>query len=87
MDWLKTLFHQALNQNVDAGFQVSLANRPPAFEHIPSPWPTDNSVNSQIVRFNTMIGTLQTFLPAGDGCPSPAATWVGQRNALQAQPH
>jgi hypothetical protein len=84
MDWLKTPFHQALNQNVDAGFLVGLASRPPRFELFASPWPTDDSDDSQIARFNTLIGTLQTFLPDGSGCPSVASTWADQRNALLA---
>ncbi|KAF7312357.1 hypothetical protein MIND_00248800 [Mycena indigotica] len=73
-------FIKALNENVAAGKQV----RNPG---IAAPFPTDGSVNSQIIRLQTQISTLQNLRGPGQGCPAAATNWNGILAGLIAQPH
>ncbi|KAJ7052583.1 hypothetical protein C8F01DRAFT_1170507 [Mycena amicta] len=53
----------SLSANVAAGHDV---NNP----GIGAPFPTDGSINSQIIRLQTQISTLQNLHGAGVGCPA-----------------
>jgi hypothetical protein len=50
---------------------------------VPAPFPTDNSVASQITRLQTSITTLQNLRGPGVGCPASATTFLAQIKALQ----
>lgn len=69
-------FDQALSQDVAAGHAV----------HNPSvavSFPTDSSVQSQIIRVQTAIVTLQNLNGPGQGCPAVSTTFSAQLKALQ----
>ncbi|KAJ7243763.1 hypothetical protein C8J57DRAFT_60879 [Mycena rebaudengoi] len=51
---------------------------------VPAPFPTDNSVASQIVRLQTSITMFQNLRGPGVGCPAVSSTFLQQIQALQA---
>ncbi|KAJ7890484.1 hypothetical protein B0H14DRAFT_2497125 [Mycena olivaceomarginata] len=69
-------FIASLSADVAAGHDI---NNP----GIPAPFPTDNSVASQITRLQTSITTLQNLRGPGVGCPASATTFLAQIKALQ----
>ncbi|KAJ6584506.1 hypothetical protein B0H19DRAFT_1105340 [Mycena capillaripes] len=69
-------FIASLSADVAAGHDV---NNP----GVAAPFPTDNSVASQIIRLQTSITTLQNLRGPGVGCPAAATTFLAQIKALQ----
>ncbi|KAK6992273.1 hypothetical protein R3P38DRAFT_3331406 [Favolaschia claudopus] len=69
-------FIRSLSADVAAGHDI---NNP----GVPAPFPTDNSKQSQIVRLQTSITTLQNLRGPGVGCPAAATTFLAQIKALQ----
>ncbi|KAJ7727374.1 hypothetical protein B0H16DRAFT_257655 [Mycena metata] len=69
-------FITSLSGDVAAGHNV---NNP----GVPSPFPTDGSTASQIVRLQTSITALQNLFGPGVGCPASATTFLAQISALQ----
>ncbi|KAJ7681519.1 hypothetical protein B0H17DRAFT_872131, partial [Mycena rosella] len=69
-------FITSLSANVAAGHDV---NNP----GVAAPFPTDNSVASQITRVQTSISSLQNLFGAGVGCPAASTTFSAQLAALQ----
>lgn len=74
----RTTFINSLSANVAAGHDV---NNP----SVAAPFPTDNSIASQITRVQTAISSLQNLNGAGVGCPASSTTFSAQLAALQAQ--
>ncbi|CAK5263237.1 unnamed protein product [Mycena citricolor] len=72
-------FIAALSANVAFGHDVNNTV-------VPAPFPTDNSIQSQVTRIQTAITTLQNLHGPGVGCPAAATTFLAQIAALQAQP-
>ena len=68
----KQQFIDKLNQFVQAGN---------AFR-APTPFPEDDSKQSQIIRLQTSIITLQNLNGAGVGCPAASTTFLAQKAAL-----
>ncbi|KAJ7037714.1 hypothetical protein C8F04DRAFT_1035323 [Mycena alexandri] len=68
-------FIQSLSADVAAGHNV---NNP----GVPAPFPTDNSVGSQIARLQTSISSLQNLFGPGKGCPAASTTFSAQLKAL-----
>jgi len=68
-------FIASLSANVAAGHDV---NNPA----VAAPFPTDNSVQSQIARLQTSISSLQNLHGAGVGCPAASTTFSAQLKAL-----
>lgn len=73
----RNAFIAQLSNDVAAGHHL---NNPA----VPAPFPTDNSVGSQIVRLQTSITMFQNLRGPGVGCPSVASTFTQQIQALQA---
>ncbi|KAJ7109080.1 hypothetical protein C8R43DRAFT_962653 [Mycena crocata] len=69
-------FIASLSRDVAAGHDI---NNP----GVAAPFPTDNSVGSQIARIQTSITTLQNLFGPGKGCPAAATTFLAQIKALQ----
>ncbi|KAJ6581549.1 hypothetical protein B0H19DRAFT_1061093 [Mycena capillaripes] len=69
-------FINSLSANVAAGHDV---NNP----GVPAPFPTDNSIASQITRVQTAISSLQNLHGPGVGCPAASTTFSAQLAALQ----
>ncbi|KAJ7044943.1 hypothetical protein C8F04DRAFT_941078 [Mycena alexandri] len=69
-------FIQSLSADVAAGHNI---NNPSVL----SPFPTDGSTASQIVRLQTSITALQNLHGPGVGCPASATTFLAQIAALQ----
>jgi len=69
-------FITSLSADVAAGHDV---NNP----SVAAPFPTDNSVASQITRLQTSVTTLQNLHGAGVGCPASSTTFLAQIQALQ----
>ncbi|KAG6830011.1 hypothetical protein H0H87_009536 [Tephrocybe sp. NHM501043] len=69
-------FLQSLNANVNAGKAV---NNP----SIAVTFPTDNSKESQLVRIQASLVTLQNLNGPGVGCPAASTTLVAQQQAIQ----
>ncbi|KAI4140930.1 MAG: hypothetical protein LQ340_007766 [Diploschistes diacapsis] len=70
----KSAFIAKLNQFVQAGNAFGTA----------TPFPEDNSKQSQITRIQTSIVTLQNFDgKPGKGCPAASTTFLAQKSALQ----
>ncbi|KAJ7904801.1 hypothetical protein B0H13DRAFT_2663388 [Mycena leptocephala] len=69
-------FIASLSADVAAGHDV---NNP----GVAAPFPTDNSVASQITRLQTSVTTLQNLRGAGVGCPASSTTFLAQIKALQ----
>ncbi|KAJ7505752.1 hypothetical protein B0H11DRAFT_2272539 [Mycena galericulata] len=74
----RNTFIASLSANVAAGHDV---NNPA----IAAPFPTDNSIASQITRVQTAISSLQNLNGAGVGCPASSTTFSAQLAALIAQ--
>ncbi|KAF7327858.1 hypothetical protein MKEN_00365700 [Mycena kentingensis (nom. inval.)] len=66
----RDFFIQSLSANVAAGKQV---NNP----GIGAAFPTDGSINSQVIRLQTQIASLQNLFGPGKGCPAAATNWNG----------
>jgi hypothetical protein len=47
-------------------------------------FPTDNSKESQSVRINAALVTLQNLNGSGKGCPAVSTTLLAQQKALSA---
>ncbi|KAJ7062353.1 hypothetical protein C8F01DRAFT_1252173 [Mycena amicta] len=58
----------SLNANVKAGHDIHNPG-------VPAPFPSDNSIHSQIVRLQTQISTMQNLRGPGVGCPAVATNW------------
>ncbi|THH05162.1 hypothetical protein EW145_g5000 [Phellinidium pouzarii] len=69
-------FIQDLTANIAAGFAV---NNP----SVAITFPTDNSTNSILARFNAASVTLQNTNGPGVGCPISSTTWTAQANAIR----
>jgi len=74
----RNTFINSLSANVANGHDV---NNPA----VAAPFPTDNSIASQITRMQTAISSLQNLNGAGVGCPASSTTFSAQLAALQAQ--
>ncbi|KAF7299456.1 hypothetical protein MIND_00895500 [Mycena indigotica] len=61
-------FINSLNANVKAGHDI----HNPA---VPAPFPSDNSIRSQITRLQTQISSLQNLRGPGVGCPAVSTNW------------
>ncbi|KAJ7465130.1 hypothetical protein FB451DRAFT_1561528 [Mycena latifolia] len=68
-------FIASLSANVAAGHDI---NNP----GVPAPFPTDDSVGSQIARLQTSISSLQNLFGPGVGCPAVSTTFSAQLKAL-----
>ncbi|KAJ7247626.1 hypothetical protein B0H12DRAFT_737892 [Mycena haematopus] len=71
----RNAFIASLSANVAAGHDI---NNPGTA----APFPTDNSKQSQIVRIQTSISSLQNLNGAGVGCPASSTTFSAQLAAL-----
>jgi hypothetical protein len=69
-------FIASLSANVAAGHDI---NNP----GIAAPFPTDDSIASQITRVQTSISSLQNLFGPGKGCPAASTTFSAQLSALQ----
>ncbi|KAJ7243648.1 hypothetical protein C8J57DRAFT_1452371 [Mycena rebaudengoi] len=75
----RNAFIAQLSNDVAAGHHL---NNP----GVAAPFPTDNSVASQITRLQTSITMLQNLRGPGVGCPAVSSTFLQQIQSLQAAP-
>jgi len=68
-------FIDSLSANVAAGHDI---NNPSVL----APFPTDDSVASNITRLQTSISSLQNLNGPGKGCPAASTTFSAQLKAL-----
>ncbi|KAJ7644462.1 hypothetical protein FB45DRAFT_975944 [Roridomyces roridus] len=71
-------FIASVSANVANGHDV---NNPA----IAAPFPTDDSIGSQVTRMQTLLSSLQNLNGAGVGCPAVSTTFSAQLAALQAK--